>query len=76
MARRRAGHPVEIATPMPVDTPASANSSNSSRYHLGGPLLRAMTILESGDEQQGFRGGQPQIEITQIWRTKFTPFPL
>jgi hypothetical protein len=33
-------------------------------------------ILENVDEQQGFRGGQPQIEIRQIWRTKLTPFPL
>jgi hypothetical protein len=30
---------------------------------------------EHVDEQQGFRGGQPQIEIMQMWRTKRTPFP-
>jgi hypothetical protein len=28
------------------------------------------------DEQQGFRGGQPQIEQIVMWRTKLTPFPL
>jgi hypothetical protein len=26
-------------------------------------------------EQQGFRGGQPQIEQIVMWRTKLTPFP-
>jgi hypothetical protein len=33
-------------------------------------------FFEDVDEQKGFRGGQPQIEIRQIWRNFITPFPL